>query len=227
MKNRSKEEFNSETGTSLVEVTIAFGLLGLITLFIAQQTNLFAKAGRDVNIKVGIEEIQRSITENLDCNETFARSGINPVSQCSASSGNVSGPWLTPYIRKGIDKNPMFSSPQESDGSRLFGNFQIRVTCSSSEASLIVQALPAAPSANRDWQKARVIVGSAAKKSLCFNSNLRKRVAYSGDGTPGAFKGGGCNENGGWGLVGCYGGGDIAASKNGCNGSNFICFRKN
>jgi hypothetical protein len=219
---RNNDPLNrDQSGISILELVIAMGIFNILIVLMMRHSTESLRSTKQVDQRLDFSQIERTLLQNLNCNETFKVSigKTQPdAASCSSTSYNAVPPWIT------VMKQPARGGPQKTfggaidgDGSFEFGNLRVRISCSFFEASLIVQAVPNAAGA-RPWNtKKSLVIGGAQKKYVCFEKEEIGRIATASGGngalspergSPGsAFKilgnAIGCREDRKWGLSGC------------------------
>ncbi len=223
---------SSQRGFSLLEVIIAFGILGTISATIPTQLANAYRGARRVQQVSDMAQLRLAIAKGVNCEYTYARAGLDTKGggNCGTSSFSQGSGFISLQKSTTTGATDLISSPQESDGSRRFGDFYVRASCSSQENSLIVQAKPvyykghALTGKKTEWNTPEALVfGKGVGLPLCYNasdigitaqqsvSSSRARIYLhgpnramtTGNNGPGTF-GLRCRADEGWQLTGCF-----------------------
>ncbi|MBC7533856.1 MAG: prepilin-type N-terminal cleavage/methylation domain-containing protein [Oligoflexus sp.] len=259
LKSQKKSlQLDLEAGFSLVEIIFALAILSIVILAAIVQSSRDQELSRKTHDKLNRSEIERAVRQNLDCNATTEALRIKLKDKffCASTSINSTAPWFMTKKRvaNGVIKDSFNDAVLDDAGSFAFGSNRIRISCSTEEASLIVQARPQNGREIKDWNYDKyLVIGEGVNRFACFDKddrpkierfmldrgkvtdlnspdeNLNRTVYVQRDG------GIACNEDETWGMTSCVPTGSVNIPnmkvnpiRNGCKSSSPItitCFK--
>jgi len=123
--------WRSERGSSLVQVIIAIGVLGLGIKAINDQINFGMKAQKKLAVRSDLEAIKRMILKTVSCKDTYTET------TCPSTSSVA--------IKRRMGSNLVTFIPAQG---KLFGNWAVKANCSPDNDGLIARAIYVDENAN-------------------------------------------------------------------------------
>jgi hypothetical protein len=220
-----KDDNESMGGFALAEVLIAVAILMFATSGITVLVSNSSKGAKGISDRTDVESARLAVIKSVNCDETLR--GLDLRASCSSDSATQNPPYLALRRKTVAGDQSITDGAQRGDGSYLFGQYLLRTTCSWSEQSLVIKAVPlnlAAKDPNI-WNSAKPVLlfGKGASLPLCFNEATVGSTAqyilnqdgdifkiYGPDNAARRFAGPedqpgiSCNIEEGWRLTGCY-----------------------
>lgn len=185
-------------GFSLMAAIIAIALTGLLAAWLSTLLSNSFKSAKSVEMRSDLNILRQTILASIDCEKTLQDAGIDPNNfndpSCNSSSapGGETGPFLRLRRKSPGAAVDYLTNPLGADQSAKMGDWNIRVSCSKTEHSLVVRVSrpdPAAadtffsdPMTNKpaDWHSPKgLLFAGAGGIPICFSSRPSRIYAVT------------------------------------------------